>query len=443
MDWLPKHPPHFMKRMRDPFENSMKAKKARLGESTGSRPPAPLTGSPSKSIPLSRSVKIKPIASSLPQTTPVYTSSETPPLTTRTSNLPLLKFNLATTTLPVFEAKMLNETTSPSSSSSPQSPPYYVLSSDNEPSDPQSPTLAQLQARALASQQPSHSKPEPEITSPPPEHPNPTTSKQPQTPPHAQQQNPPPEQPIHSPSEPNSQPKQTTPPPSAIPTPQTSVASITPTLNLGDTNPPSPSSPTSSTEPEIAFPTFEEAIKVFAKSSVEKIKDAGIRLQDCLARKAKEHARKEAEEKVHLEEEQRIREAEEKVSTEVAAAEAKAKAKAEAEEAACVAIEEAAKAKADALTQGEHSNSGFSPLVLKTLEELQNEQQVARARLDQQDSVNINIQNMLSQLLQRMPLPQTLRHLGYLFVASSSDVFSYFLIYALCAAYLYLFFYAI
>ncbi|XP_050908495.1 flocculation protein FLO11-like [Lathyrus oleraceus] len=190
-----------MKRMREPSE---KSKKAKLGETFGSRPPVPLADSPSKSIPLSRSVKLKPIASSLPQTTPIYTSYETPPSTTRTSKPPppTLKFNLATTIVPVSEAEMLNETTSPSSSSSPQSPPYYVFSSDNEPSDPQYPTLAQFHARALASQQPSQTIPEPEVTSLPPEQQNPTTSEQPQTPPPAQQPNPPPEQPIHSPSEP-------------------------------------------------------------------------------------------------------------------------------------------------------------------------------------------------------------------------------------------------
>jgi hypothetical protein len=119
VDWLPEHPPNFMKRMREPFEKSKKAKKSRLGESSGSRPLVPLAGSPSKFVPLSRSVKIKPLSSSLPQTTPIYTTSDTPPSTTRTSNPPSLKFNLATTTLPVFEAKMLNETTSSSSSSSP------------------------------------------------------------------------------------------------------------------------------------------------------------------------------------------------------------------------------------------------------------------------------------------------------------------------------------
>ncbi|KAI5430207.1 hypothetical protein KIW84_034689 [Lathyrus oleraceus] len=137
VDWLPEHPPSFMKRMREPFEKSKKAKKAKLGESFGSRPPVPLVGSPGKFVSLPCSVKIKPIASSLPQTTPIYTSAETPPSTTRSSNPPSLKFNLATTTFPVTEAEMLNETTSPSSSPSSQSPPYYELTSDTEPSDPQ------------------------------------------------------------------------------------------------------------------------------------------------------------------------------------------------------------------------------------------------------------------------------------------------------------------
>ncbi|XP_050919020.1 uncharacterized protein LOC127136515 [Lathyrus oleraceus] len=449
VDWLPEHPPHFMKRTREPSKKSKKAKKAKLGESSGSRPLVPLVDSPSKSIPLSRSVKLKPIASSLPQTTPIYTSSETPPSTTRASNPPFLKFNLATTTLPVSEAEMLNETTPPSSSSSPQSPSYYVLSSDNEPYDPQPPTLAQLHTRALASQQPSQTEPEPEVTSPPPEQQYPPTYE-PQTPPSEPQPNPPPEQPIHSPSEPqlNPQPKQTTPSPSAIPTPPTSVATITPILNLDNTNPPSPSSPTFASEPESAFPTLEEAINVFAESSVEKIKsltinsainddpsavrihwnrviswmtseafklkglskqvrndfirDAGFRLQALLDIEVEEQAKKEVEEKARLEEEKRIREAEEKA----AAAEAEAKAKTDAKEATRIAAEEAAKARADALTQGEQSNSGFAPLVLKTLGELQKEQQVVRAKLDHQDSVNTNIQNMLPQLLQRMPPPR-------------------------------------
>ncbi|XP_050909033.1 eukaryotic translation initiation factor 4 gamma-like [Lathyrus oleraceus] len=140
------------------------------------------------------------------------------------------------------------------------------------------------------------------------------------------------------------------------------------------------------------------------------LQDAGIRLKARLAREAKEKAKKEVEEKALLEKEQRIREAEEKAAVETASAatatvEAEAKAKAEAEEASHIAVEEASKARDDALTQVEKSNYGFAPLVLKTLEELQKEQQVVRARLDQQDSVNMNIQNMLTQLPQRMPPP--------------------------------------
>lgn len=108
------------------------------------------------------------------------------------------------------------------------------------------------------------------------------------------------------------------------------------------------------------------------------IRDAGERLQARLVREAKEKARREAKEKVRLEEEQRVREAAEKADVEVvaataAAAEVEAKAKADAEEATCVAAEKVAKATTDALTQGEQSNAGFTPLVLTTLEELQKE----------------------------------------------------------------------
>ncbi|XP_050919718.1 lysine-rich arabinogalactan protein 19-like [Lathyrus oleraceus] len=134
-----------------------------MGETSGSRPPVPLVGSPGKSVSLPPFVKIKLVASSLPQSNPIYTTTDTPPSTTRPSNLPSQKFNLATTNLPVSKAEMLNETTSPSSSPSPKSPPYYNLSSDPEPSDPHSPTLAQIQDRVMASQKPSHSNPEPKV----------------------------------------------------------------------------------------------------------------------------------------------------------------------------------------------------------------------------------------------------------------------------------------
>ncbi|XP_050908960.1 extensin-like [Lathyrus oleraceus] len=213
-----------MKRMREPSEKSKKAKKAKLGETYGSRPLVPLADSPSQSLPPSRSVKLKPIASSLRQTTPVYTQSEIPPSTTKTSKPPSLKFNLATTILP---------------------------------------------ARALASQQPQQPKPEPEVTSPPSEKQNPSPFEQPQTPP--------PEQPTPSPSEhqPSPSPAQTTPPPSDIPPLPTSEDIITPS-NPIDTYPTPPSSPSFNPEPETAFPTLEEAITLFVESSVEKIKSLSI-----------------------------------------------------------------------------------------------------------------------------------------------------------------------
>ncbi|XP_050916472.1 uncharacterized protein LOC127131604 [Lathyrus oleraceus] len=135
------------------------------------------------------------------------------------------------------------------------------------------------------------------------------------------------------------------------------------------------------------------------------IRDTGIRLQERLAREAEERERMEDKEKARQEELHRIREAEAKVVVDVAATEDEAKAKVDTEEATHITEEVVAKANADELIQGEHSNSGFVPLVLKTLEELQKEQQVVRARLDQQDSINVNIQKMLSQLLQRMPPP--------------------------------------
>ncbi|XP_050896376.1 eukaryotic translation initiation factor 4 gamma-like [Lathyrus oleraceus] len=128
------------------------------------------------------------------------------------------------------------------------------------------------------------------------------------------------------------------------------------------------------------------------------IRGAKIRLQEHLAREAEEQARKEPKEKARQEELQRIKEAEAKALVDAAtAAEAEAKAKVAAEEAGRLAEESTARVRNDALTQRESST--FVPLVLKTLEELQKEQQVVRARLDQQDSVNVNIQNMLSQLL--------------------------------------------
>ncbi|XP_050914819.1 extensin-like [Lathyrus oleraceus] len=126
---------------------------------------------------------------------------------------------------------MFNEPISPPSST-PSSPPYYTISSDSEPSDPQSPTLAQLQARALSA----HNQPEPEINIPSPFKQPPTPSSEPYI-----------ETPTKNPITHHSEP-----PTETIPTP------------------PEPTSPTS--EPEPTLPTLEEAVTLFVESSVEKIK---------------------------------------------------------------------------------------------------------------------------------------------------------------------------
>ncbi|KAI5384283.1 hypothetical protein KIW84_071335 [Lathyrus oleraceus] len=116
----------FVRFKRGPSEKkSSKAKKARLGETSGTRSPAPLQVTTGKSAPSIPSEHLMASSNPLP-TPPIYTSSETPPSTTRTSQ-PLPNFNLAHTT------------TSSSSSSAPESPPYLTLSSD-----PNSPTLAQI-----------------------------------------------------------------------------------------------------------------------------------------------------------------------------------------------------------------------------------------------------------------------------------------------------------
>ncbi|XP_050878441.1 eukaryotic translation initiation factor 4 gamma-like [Lathyrus oleraceus] len=129
------------------------------------------------------------------------------------------------------------------------------------------------------------------------------------------------------------------------------------------------------------------------------IREAEERLEARLAREVEEKTHREVEEKAR-------REAEEKAIDEaVIVAEVEAKAKADAEEAAHIVADEATKPKDATLTQGDSSHSDLAPLVLNTLEELQREQQIMRARLDQQDSVNSNIKNLLTQLLQRMPPP--------------------------------------
>lgn len=127
MGWLPDHPPNFMKRQREPYEKSKKAKKAKLGEPFVSRPLVPLISSsesPSKSLPPnSPSLHLRQLSSSLPQTSPIYTHSEPSPSTTKPYEIPtpnppsspLQIFNLSTTILPISEAEILNESISPPS----------------------------------------------------------------------------------------------------------------------------------------------------------------------------------------------------------------------------------------------------------------------------------------------------------------------------------------
>ncbi|XP_050875386.1 uncharacterized protein LOC127079011 [Lathyrus oleraceus] len=251
----------------------------------------------------------------------------------------------------------------------------------------------------------------PKASTPPPKQPTPPPSEQPQ--------NPPPEQPTTPPSK----------TPFAPPSEHLIFPTSQPLVDITQT-PPESSSPNS--EPKPTFPTLEEAISLFAESSVENIrslskncgisddpstirihwnrvirwmtseafklkslseqvrnnfiKEVGERLQAQLVREAAKKDKREGEEKAHLEEEQQVREAAEKV-----VAEAEAKAKVDAEETARIVAEEAAKASTNVVVQGEQSNSGFAPLVLNTLEELQKEQQIMQARLDHQDSVNNNI----------------------------------------------------
>jgi hypothetical protein len=317
----------------------------------------------------------------------------------------------------------MNQTTSSSSSSDPESPPYLILSSDPEYSDPNSPTLAQIQAQNLASQQPTQS----EVTSPPPEQTTNIPSED--QPSEAQPSD------LHT--------SDITPPnTSAEPEPEAEPEPLT--LNL---SPPTSSPQTS--EPNLSVPTLEEAIMLVAGASVQKVKsltinsevsddpdsvrthwnrvigwmtseafklkniseqvrngyirDAEARLQERLAREAEarrleeERLAREAEEEARRLEEERAKEAEAKALADAAAAaEAEAQAAAEAEAKAAAEAQQA-------LTQGE--SSSVVPMVLQTLEELKKDQKELRARMDKQDTVNDNIQNMLAQLLQRMPPP--------------------------------------
>ncbi|KAI5398948.1 hypothetical protein KIW84_064355 [Lathyrus oleraceus] len=221
-------------------------------------------------------------------------------------------------------------------------------------------------------------------------------------------------------------------------------------LNLSPQNSP-PHSP--EPEPELTIPTLEEAIIQVAEASVQKIKslaknsevsddpksvrthwnrviswmtsesyrlksiseqvrngyirDSEERLQERLAREAEakrleeERLAREAEEEAkRLEEERLAKEAE---LLRIREAEAKAQADAEAQAAAEAEAQQA-------LIQGESSSA--IPLILNTLKEIKQDQQEIkkdqnelRARMDKQDALNENIQNMFAMLLQRLPQP--------------------------------------
>lgn len=128
------------------------------------------------------------------------------------------------------------------------------------------------------------------------------------------------------------------------------------------------------------------------------IRDAEERLEAQMTKEATEKAEREAIEKA-------AKEAAEKASAEVVARE-----KAE-QEAEVAMVTEAAQKVASkkttevTLTQGESLTTDFAPLVIKTLEELQKEHQLVRARLDKQDQVNTSIHNILAELLHSMPPP--------------------------------------
>ncbi|XP_050896821.1 uncharacterized protein LOC127103615 [Lathyrus oleraceus] len=155
---------------------------------------------------------------------------------------------------------------------------------------------------------------------------------------------------------------------------------------------PEPSEPIPGpSKPELILPTFDEALAKFLESSTSR----GVeeKLEARLAKETAEKAEREATEKAAKE------------ATERATAEAVAKEKSEQE--AVKVSQKAASNKATevSLTQGELSTADLAHLVIKTLEELQKEQQLVRAILDKQDQVNTSIQSLLAELLQRIPPP--------------------------------------
>ncbi|XP_050876674.1 uncharacterized protein LOC127080398 [Lathyrus oleraceus] len=143
------------------------------------------------------------------------------------------------------------------------------------------------------------------------------------------------------------------------------------------------------------------------------IRGAGERLEVSLAQEVEERARKEAEERAKIEVEERARiEVEDKVFAEAATVETEAKAKVGGEEVAHIAVEEVGKTSEVSLTLCESSTSDLAPLLLKTLEELQKEQQLD---ISKQGKLNQYLRN--KQINLRNPVP--LFHQKSKFLSSS------------------------
>jgi hypothetical protein len=422
-------------------------KKARLEEASGSKTSDPLKTSSETGMSVPPNTSNPLMASSNPLSSqPIYTTSDISPSITRTSQ-PTPVLNIARTFIPPSEPKQTHQSTSSSSSSEPESPPYVSISSDQEFSDPDSPTIATIYAHRLASQQ---TQPQSEATSPPPQQTT-TIPSENQPSDHPTSDINPPN--ISAEPEPESEPldlnplyaspQTSEPQPEAESEPQPESESAPQTLNLSPPNsPPHTSEP--EPEPELSKPTLKEAILMIAEASVQKvdslvtnseisddpksvrthwnrvigwmtseafrlkgiseqvrngyIRDAEARLQERLAREAEarrleeERLAKEAEEEAkRLEEERLAKEAEILRQQE---AEAKALADAEAQAAAEAEAQQA-------LTQGESSTA--VPMILQTLKDLKEDQNILRDRMDKQDTVNENIQKMLAMILQKLP----------------------------------------
>ncbi|XP_050918779.1 cell wall protein DAN4-like [Lathyrus oleraceus] len=315
------------------------------------------------------------------------TTSDPIPLRTIISSPSLPLYNLQTTSLSNSEALLLNEPLLSSLSTTPRSPSYYDLTSNSEHSssnypDPPSPNLEDLQATTDS-----------ERTEFVPE----------------------PFEPIPEPSE------------AGLTLPifdealtKFSESSSSRFKKLSD------KSSTSENPYEVrtnwnGFTRWMTS-EIFKLKGLSKqvrndfIRDAEERLRARMAKEEAEKDEREVAEKVVAE--AAAREAAEEAAAQTAAREAigkvaakvDAREKAEQEAEAARATKVAHKAASEkttevALTQGESSAADFYPLVIKTREELQKEQQLVRTRLDKQDQVNTSIQSLLVELLHRMPPP--------------------------------------